>query len=144
MSVFVHSLLDEVNSCDNAKEPFFYTSNTAFYDDMTGINGIKKYIDLNYTKQINLDELIKISCMNKNALCREFRRTYKDSPIHYILSKRVDEAKIYLAESSIKITELSERLGFSSASYFNRIFKSFEGISPTEYRDKYCSISIKR
>ncbi|MBQ4151078.1 MAG: helix-turn-helix transcriptional regulator [Clostridia bacterium] len=128
---------------ENPNEPVFYTNNYDWQDKSMGLNDIKNYIDKNYHTKIELDDLVRMSRMNRSTLCREFRRAYATSPIHYILQKRIEESKTYLAESAIKITELSERLGFSSASYFNRIFKGFTGESPGEYRKKHQSLSVK-
>ena len=128
---------------ENSIEPVFYTNNYDWKEKNMGLNDIKSYIDKNYHTKIELDDLVRMSRMNRSTLCREFKRAYATSPIHYILHKRIEESKIYLAESAIKITELSDRLGFSSASYFNRVFKSFTGQSPGEYRTKHQSLSVK-
>lgn len=137
----IHALLTPLPQ--NTGEPIFYTNNYDWQEKSMGLNEIKGFIDKNYHTRIELDDLVRMSRMNRSTLCREFRRAYSTSPIHYILHKRVEESKIYLAESAIKITELSERLGFSSASYFNRVFKSFTGESPGEYRKKHQSLSVK-
>lgn len=52
----------------------------------------------------------------------------------YLLSVRLDSAKIYLSNTDLKIGEIAEKVGFNSQSYFNRIFKSTTGVSPLEYR----------
>ena len=44
-----------------------------------------------------------------------------------------------LANTNINITELSTALGFSSSNYFTIVFKEFENMSPSEYRNKYQS-----
>lgn len=137
----IYALLAPQQKCSN--EPIFYTNNYDWQEKALGLNDIKNFIDKNYRTRIELDDLVRMSRMNRSTLCREFRRAYATSPIHYILNKRIEDSKIYLAESAIKITELSDKLGFSSASYFNRVFKSFTGESPGEYRKKHQSLSVK-
>jgi AraC-like DNA-binding protein len=39
----------------------------------------------------------------------------------------------------MKISEISEKVGFRSLSYFGLTFKNYEAISPSEYRNKYFS-----
>jgi len=143
LHVLIYELALESIGVQDAGEPLFYTNNSDFHADISGIKDIKNYIDANYTQRIELNELVRISRMNRSTLCREFRRVYDTSPIHYILQKRVDEAKIYLAESSMKINELSEKLGFSSPSYFNRVFKNYVGQNPGEYRSNNQSLSVR-
>ena len=41
-----------------------------------------------------------------------------------------------LEEGSYKIYEIADRLGYKNAFYFNRVFKKFEGMPPTEYACK--------
>jgi AraC-like DNA-binding protein len=41
-----------------------------------------------------------------------------------------------LSRSDISVAEISERLAFSSQSYFTAVFKQFTGMMPTEYQTK--------
>ena len=49
----------------------------------------------------------------------------------------IDEAKNLLLQPSKSIAEVAYELGFEYPPYFSRLFKKKEGISPTEYREKY-------
>ncbi|NND05255.1 MAG: helix-turn-helix transcriptional regulator [Saprospiraceae bacterium] len=49
----------------------------------------------------------------------------------------IDEAKNILLNPNKTIAEVAYELGFEYPPYFSRLFKKKEGISPTEYRDKY-------
>ena len=49
----------------------------------------------------------------------------------------IDEAKNILLNPSKTISEVAYELGFEYPPYFSRLFKKKEGISPTEYREKY-------
>ncbi|GAA5225002.1 helix-turn-helix domain-containing protein [Membranihabitans marinus] len=49
----------------------------------------------------------------------------------------IDEAKNILLNPKKTISEVAYDLGFEYPSYFSRLFKKREGISPTEYREKY-------
>lgn len=49
----------------------------------------------------------------------------------------IDEAKNILLKPNKTISEVAYELGFEYPPYFSRLFKKKEGISPTEYRDKY-------
>lgn len=48
---------------------------------------------------------------------------------------RMEQAKIYLKSTDMKLEEIAERTGWGSARYFIRIFKQYEGITPGKYRD---------
>jgi len=49
----------------------------------------------------------------------------------------IDEAKNILLKPNTSISEVAYALGFEYPPYFSRLFKKKEGISPTEYREKY-------
>lgn len=48
---------------------------------------------------------------------------------------RIEKAKELLADSSLRIWEVSERVGFSDVTHFSRIFKKIENCSANEYRN---------
>ena len=134
-----------VNSADKNKryldgydirldEPYFFSSNHKQISDTEGIHAVKRYIDLHYREKITLEELIQISCINRTSLNDKFKQSYGSSPIDYVIHKRMEEAKLLLCETALEINELAERVGFSSSSYFSRIFRRYTGISPHEYR----------
>lgn len=52
----------------------------------------------------------------------------------YILNKRLSRAKELLKDSGIRITQISESLGYSNPNNFTRAFKSMYNLTPTEYR----------
>ena len=49
----------------------------------------------------------------------------------------IDEAKHILLQPNTSISEVAYQLGFEYPQYFSRLFKKKEGLSPSEYRDKY-------
>lgn len=54
---------------------------------------------------------------------------------HYIQNKTLLEAKSYLMHTSLQISEIAFRLGFSNVSYFNRLFKRMANQTPLEFRN---------
>lgn len=50
-----------------------------------------------------------------------------------LLDTRMHKAIIYILESDITTSQISELLGYSSVSYFIRIFKSYYGITPKQF-----------
>jgi len=49
----------------------------------------------------------------------------------------IDEAKNILLNPHKSISEVAYELGFEYPQYFSRLFKKKEGISPSEFREKY-------
>ena len=62
---------------------------------------------------------------------------YLVTPTRFIIDKRLELAKIYLAETNLMIYEISSKCGFEEANYFSRLFKMNYGISAQKYRMKF-------
>lgn len=96
----------------------------------------KKYIDLNYSEPLTLDDLAKVSHLNKYYLSHTFKDQTGLSPIDYLNQTRIKNAKILLKSTNYSISEISRFTGFSSQSYFSQRFKKGTSLSPRQYRDK--------
>ncbi|MEE0800524.1 MAG: AraC family transcriptional regulator [Gemmiger sp.] len=94
----------------------------------------KRYLDENFTENITLDRLAQATHISKYYLVHAFQKEYHTSPINYLLKRRILESKALLASTNYSLSEISNMMGFSSASYFSQSFRRFEGMSPTEYR----------
>ena len=66
-----------------------------------------------------------------------FRQTYGSPPRSYLNQQRVGYSKMLLRAfgRSVSIKEISLRSGFRDPYYYSRVFRQFEGISPSEYID---------
>ncbi len=92
------------------------------------------YINSKINEKITVDEVAQICHMSKYYFCRRFKQTIGLTIMEYILKTRLANAKILLGTTSLTISEISERCGFSGFSYFSRIFKENYGITPNEFR----------
>ncbi|GKX28213.1 AraC family transcriptional regulator [Vallitalea longa] len=92
------------------------------------------YINMNLTKNIQLEDLCKHVGVSKSYLIRKFRSVTDYSPYEYILLQKLSEAKILLIHSNKRIHEISLSVGFESVSHFIKYFKKIEGITPLKYR----------
>ncbi len=57
--------------------------------------------------------------------------------VQYIQQTRVKNAQYLLLNTSLKITDIAEKIGFSSFSQFNRVFHRFCSMSPSDYKTFY-------
>lgn len=95
---------------------------------------IKKYIDTHYANDLNLDQLAAESYMNKYYLVHNFKNNFGQSPIDYLIEKRISVAKTLLETTKNPIGEISQIVGFNSQSYFSQIFKKKSSLTPSQYR----------
>lgn len=94
---------------------------------------IYSYINEHYTEKITLDDICFLFGTNKTSLCHKFKNEYGITVLNYINKLKINDAKIYIREQNLSVTEISELLGFSSIHYFCRLFKKHTGLSPKEY-----------
>ena len=94
------------------------------------------YISKNISSDIDIDSICSVVGISKYYFCRQFKKHTGMTVMNYILKTRIILAKSDLEKTNLSITEISERYGFSSASYFCRIFKEAENCSPLQYRKK--------
>lgn len=101
------------------------------------LDSIKNYIDLNYTKNICLDELSNLFYINKFYLTRTFKKIYGRTINTYINELRIKEAKELLRYTSLSIENIGFKCGYNDLSYFSKVFKKYELLSPNEYRKNW-------
>jgi AraC family transcriptional regulator len=93
-----------------------------------------EYIEAHLAERISLAELAAIVRLSPYHFARTFKRTFGMPPHRYHLARRVERAKILLAQPTSSITEIAYGLGFGEASSFSRIFRQFAGRTPSSYR----------
>jgi len=96
-----------------------------------------EYVKKNFNKDISLDSVAKVLYVNPAYLSRLFKSEVGENFTHYIMRVRIEKAKSLLRESYLKVYEISEQVGYKNEKYFSRIFRDFEGITPSEYRDSF-------
>lgn len=98
---------------------------------------VKKYLDENYNSHITLEALCKRFYISKYYLTHSFKDQFGLSITKYLLSMRITNAKQLLRFSSKTIERIGYETGIGAPSYFCRVFKEIEGISPSVYRKKW-------
>ena len=97
---------------------------------------MKKYLDDNFQQQLTLDDLSSKFYVSKYYMSREFKRVFGMNVLSYLMQKRIDYAKVLLAETTLSAEQIAKRCGFSGINYFARQFKKSEGMTSLEYRKK--------
>lgn len=105
------------------------------------INKIKQYIDTNFQHNLTLDKIAKNFYISKYYMSREFKKHYGLTINNYIVNKRITLAKELLRFTNKSINEIAYSCGINESSYFNKVFKKNENMSPTEYRKKWNGVN---
>ena len=95
---------------------------------------IMEYIECNYDKNISSAEVAKALYISKSYFCRVFKKNFGCHFHEYLCLYRMEKAKILLKTTDKTIEEIAMAIGFSSFSYFSKMFKGQLQMSPSEYR----------
>lgn len=104
--------------------------------DSKRIDTIYAFVEDNYQRKIEIEEVAELSHFSKPAFCRYFKKMTKLTFTQFVNHYRIDKAKKLLL-SGKNVTETCFSSGFESLSYFNRTFKKITGTNPISYRSGY-------
>lgn len=104
------------------------------------IQQIKDFLDENFQKKIPLDMIAEEFYISKYHMSREFKKAYGITIANYIIAKRITYAKELLRFADMQIEEIGRKCGIDDNSYFNKVFRKFEGMTASDYRKNWRGI----
>ena len=109
-------------------------SGSADYGNPT-ITQVIEYLEAHYGEDVSLDTLSSITSRTPEYLCSIFKEHTGLTIVKYLNRIRLLHAQILLAqEPSMSINEIAEKCGYSSASYFGKVFAKQYKLTPNQYR----------
>jgi AraC-like DNA-binding protein len=96
----------------------------------------KDLADARYREPIEVADMAGAAGLSKAHFSREFRRTFGESPHHYLLTRRLERAATLLRMTDWTVGEICVSVGFLSLGSFTTSFKQVFGETPTAYRTK--------
>lgn len=108
------------------------------------INKVKYYVNenINNPDEINLTRISELVYLNQSYLSRLFKQVTGVNFSDYVSEVRVKKAKELLEINDIKIKDIAQAIGFSSATNFARFFKKHTGVTPQEYKNSLINRNI--
>ena len=96
------------------------------------ILAIELFIEKNLAEKLSIENLVNITGLNPAKLQMGFKYLYKTSVNNYITQKRLEKASELITQTDLNVSEVTYQVGFSSRSYFTKIFKERFGMKPSE------------
>lgn len=94
------------------------------------------YIDTRLDERLAVADIARAANLSLRSLMRLFRRETGTTVVGFILQRRVARARQMLAQPGRTCAEVAFACGFGSVQHFNRIFRRFENMSPSEWRQQ--------
>ena len=91
------------------------------------------YIHTHFAEPISLVDLAEEAGLTPRYYTELFKKSVGKSPIEYLTSYRMEQAKKLLRESDKRFREVARLVGYEDEFYFSRRFKQQVGVSPTVF-----------
>lgn len=130
-------LYEEIKSADNNKLLFFqeYFSSAAEAAGDNYVSAAVKYIMTNYQRDIGIKEVAEYLRISESYLSRLFKSETAYTFVEYLTYFRLKKALELLRDKKCKIYEIAHLVGYCDARYFSKLFKSYLGLTPREFRE---------
>lgn len=106
------------------------------------LNEACDYIENNICKDIEIDELAKITNQSNDSINRFFVSMLGTTIKDYVRKRRLSLAVYDLQNSSDTITDIAFKYNFNSYDSFCKAFYNQHGVTPTQARNKDCEVNI--
>lgn len=121
------------NTINKAKEHFSPVQNS--HNEI--INKALDFIDKHYMEFITLESISAHISMNPGYFSTYFKNQTGEKFIDYLVRIRMEKAMALIEKNpDIKSFALCDSVGYKSVPYFYKIFRSFTGMTPAEYKEK--------
>lgn len=109
--------------------------NNDYYGNDTVIRQLLEYIQQHYQEDISLDDLASHVGLHPNYVSSLFKKNAGQSYLAYLHKERLNAAKKLLLNTDYTMEQIADEVGYSSPSQLARIFRKYESLSPSDYRN---------
>ena len=111
-----------------------YSADTLQLKEDNRLAYVVRYIRKHLHEPLDVESLSRKACLSPSHFHRVFKNELGVSPVEFINNERIKQAVSLLQDPQISIKEVYMSCGFESRSYFNRVFKSKQEITPGAYK----------
>lgn len=112
-------------------------TNPTYSEHIKSIKKVLDYLSLHISEDITAEEMARLAGLSYAYFSRIFGQIMGKSFNDYLNSVRINEAERLLVTTDLNVTEIAGFSGFSSSSYFIKIFERYKKMTPTQFRAKF-------
>jgi len=101
------------------------------------VENICTYIESHTGEDFSREDLASFVNFNSAYLSRLFKKETGMSLSDYIVKCRIEKAKSLLIQSTVKVADIAEIVGYYNISHFTKMFKKHTSLTPQDYRKRY-------
>lgn len=95
---------------------------------------VLRHIDAHFTESMSNSTLAEVAGVSESHFRRIFQDAVGMAPHHYVLKRRLEQARKLLATSDLPISVISDECGFYSQSHLTKAFRATHAVPPAIYR----------
>ncbi len=137
LALNLNSLCLQLISLMLSKKKLVIDMNGATYSDIISLNPLINKILAHPEKQISMQEASHIVGMSYSHFSRFFEKITGFHYANFNNLLRINRAEELLLTTSMPISEVAAAIGIDTLSYFTKLFRQINGITPSSYRKKY-------
>ncbi|URN95640.1 MAG: AraC family transcriptional regulator [Candidatus Pristimantibacillus lignocellulolyticus] len=93
-----------------------------------------QYMHLRYNRPLSVTHISQYIGVERRRFAYLFERYTGMTPNHYLTSFRMKRSRELLRAHHYSVAEVAELVGYHDSFYFSRVFKKYNGVSPSDYR----------
>ena len=98
-----------------------------------GVDKAIRYVRDHLSEDVSVDMLAAVAGFSKYHFVREFKRVTSYTVVTYLNIARIEKSKELLMQGEMGIGEVATACGYNNLSYFSKMFRSYTGMTPSEY-----------
>lgn len=103
--------------------------------DVLKLNQVKDFIEARLAENLTIADMAAVVHMSQFHFARAFKAATGTPPHRYLISRRMERAKVLLSVTRLSVAEVAYRVGFDNKSHFIAQFRKATGTTPKAYRD---------
>jgi len=98
---------------------------------------LRSYIEDKLDSSIRATDLAGVVQLSKSHFFRAFRKTFGESPLAYIMTRRIRRAQELMLTSRLTLYQVALECGMCDQAHFSRAFRRIVGINPNAWRRQF-------
>lgn len=95
----------------------------------------QQFIEDNLKEELSVAGIALHASVSMTQLNRVFRKETGTPVMHYVIGRRMDQARFFLGQSTLPIAEIGRLVGYPSPALFSNAFHRQTGVSPKNFRE---------
>lgn len=101
------------------------------------VRSLQVTINEKFSELRNIEEALEKIPSSRRNIIRRFKQATGTTPIKYLQKTKIEAAKKMLESTEKDVTDIMHSSGYNDAKNFRQLFKTFTGLTPKSYREKY-------